>query len=84
VYEQGLHRLSQSASSSPQKSREPQINVQAEHVVVTPSQVTCPGSLTPQLPSTAVQLVVLLLPVQLTVPPFAQFAVALHKDLAPI
>jgi len=48
--------------------------VQAEHEVVTPSQVTCPGSLG-QLPFTAEQVE----PLQLTVPPFAQFAV--HMDL---
>jgi len=57
---------------------------QAEHVVVAPSQVTCPGSPTLQLPSTALQLEGLLLPVQLTVPPFQQFAVAEQRDLAPI
>jgi len=52
---------------------------QAAHEVVTPSQVTCPGSPTEQLPSTAEQLVLLLLPSQLTVPPAAQFAVAVHR-----
>ena len=51
--------------------------------MVTPSQVTCP--LSPgQLPSTAEQLVVLLLPLQLTVPLSQQFAVAEQRDLAPI
>lgn len=69
-------------SSSPVHQSGPQL--QAEHAVVTPSQVTCPGSPTLQLPSTALQLVLLLLPLQLTVPPFAQFAVALQRDLAPI
>jgi hypothetical protein len=49
-----------------------------EHVVVTPSQVTCPGSPTAQLRSTAVQLVELLLPEQLT-EPTSQAAVALHR-----
>jgi len=45
------------------------------HEVVTPSHVTCPRSKTEQSRSTAVQLVVLLLPWQDTVPE-AQCAVA--------
>jgi len=53
----------------------PQPGAQDEHEVVTPSQVTCPGS--GQLPSTAEQE----LPLQLTVPPFQQFAE--QKDFTP-
>ena len=49
-------------------------------VVVTPSQVTCPGSL-PQKPSTVEQLEA---PLQLTVPPFQQFALALQTDFCPM
>jgi len=49
------------------------------HTVVTPSQVTCPGSLTEQLRSTAVQLLVLTLLEQETVP-VSQFAVAVQRD----
>jgi hypothetical protein len=52
------------------------------HVVVTPSQVTCPNSLG-QLGLTAVQLVVLLLPWQeMVVNP--QFTEALQRALVPI
>jgi hypothetical protein len=54
------------------------------HDVVTPSQVTCPRSPTLQLPSAAEQLVTLLLPLQLTVPPFQQVAVALQRDFSPM
>ena len=54
-----------------------------EHVVVTPPQVTCPGSPTAQLRSTAVQLVVLLVPEQLT-EPTSQAAVALHRAFSPV
>lgn len=49
------------------------------HQVVTPSQVTCPCSLTEQSRSTAVQLLVLALLEQETVPD-AQFAVAVQRD----
>jgi hypothetical protein len=51
------------------------------HHVVTLSHVTCPCSPVAQLRSAAEQLVVLLLPVQVTVPE-AQFAVALHRDFS--
>lgn len=51
---------------------------QFEQVVVTPSQVTCPGSLIAQLKSTAVQLTD---PEQLTIAPEKQYAVALQADL---
>ena len=53
----------------------------AGHQVVTPSQVTCPGSLTEQLllTSTAVQLLALTLLEQETVP-VSQFAVAVQRD----
>jgi hypothetical protein len=50
----------------------------AAHEVVMPSQVTCPGWPAAQLRSTAEQLVVLLLPLQLMVPD-PQFTEALQR-----
>ena len=53
------------------------------HEVVTPSQVTWPGSPTAQFRSTAVQLVELLFPEQLT-EPTSQAAVAVHRAFLPM
>lgn len=52
---------------------------QTGHEVVTPSQVTDPLWCTEQLLSVAEQLVVLLLPEQLTVVPFQQCAEAVQS-----
>jgi len=56
---------------------------QAGHEVVTPSQVTDPRWPAPQLLSVAEQLVVLLLPEQLTVLPSQQFAEAVQSAFSP-
>jgi hypothetical protein len=53
------------------------------HQVVTPSQVTCPGSPKEQLPSTPEQLVVLVSLLQLTEPPPAQVAATTQRDFSP-
>jgi hypothetical protein len=53
-------------------------------VVVTPSQVTCPGSPTEQLRSTAEQLLELTLLEQDTLMPPPQLAVALQRAFSPI
>ena len=54
------------------------------HKVVTPSQVTDPRWPTEQFWSVAEQLVVLLLPLQLMVPPDPQFAEAVQRAFSPI
>jgi len=73
---QGEQSEAQAARSALQ-SKPPQSLQGVGHVVVLPSQVTCPGSLG-QAPFTALHAV----PLQLTVPPFQQFAV--HMDFRPI
>jgi hypothetical protein len=74
----------QHALQSPVRSHWQQIGVSSQgqrvgHKVVTPSQVTRPLWPASQLRSTAVQLVVLLLPSQDTVLPGSQFAVAVQR-----
>jgi len=70
----------QEARSAAQSKSQPG---QTGHDVVTPSQVTDPRR-EGQLLSAAEQLVTLLLPLQLTVLPSQQFAVALQRDFGPI
>ena len=77
LYSQPEHRESQLASLVSQK-----LTGQGQslgHTVVTPSQVTDPRWATEQSWSTAEQLVVLLLPSQLMVPPDPQFAEAVQR-----
>lgn len=80
--------IGQGAQSSIQLARSvAQFKLQGQavgHEVVTPLQVTCPRSPTLQLPSVAEQLVVLVLLLQVTVPPFQQVAVAVQRAFSPI
>ena len=72
---QGSQAFTQSSRRAAQSSGQGQA---VEHQVVTPSQVTCPGSPTAQLLSTAEQLVTLVPLLQETVPE-TQVAVALQR-----
>ncbi|MEO6193086.1 MAG: hypothetical protein ABIS20_08770 [Thermoanaerobaculia bacterium] len=77
VKAQGLQSAAQFDRSTEQ-FRSPQMQVLG-HGVVNPSQVTDPRWPTEQFWSVAEQLVVLLLPLQLMVPPVPQFAEAVQR-----
>src|SRR4051812_9945343 len=77
LYSQPQHREPQLACFGAQKLTG--AGQSLGHTVVTPSQVTDPRWATEQSWSTAEQLVVLLLPSQLMVPPGPQFAEAVHR-----
>jgi hypothetical protein len=82
VKAQGLQSAAQFDRSTEQ-FRPPQSQILG-HKVVTPSQVTDPRWPAPQFWSVAEQLVVLLLPLQLMVPPGPQFAEAVQRAFPPI
>ena len=80
VKAQGLQSAAQFDRSSEQLRPGQQV---LGHKVVTPSQVTDPRWPSEQFWSVAEQLVVLLLPLQLMVPPVPQFAEAVQRAFSP-